>query len=71
MIPKSTCCGKYQEQENSFKVTNDKYVHDSKALPGLIENIIKSDSMMPIGKLITDDAYMMVIRFLNYRLCFS
>ena len=28
----------------SMKVT-DEHVHDSKALPGLIENIIKSDSM--------------------------
>ncbi len=26
-----------------MKVTDDEYVHDSKALPGLIDDIIKSD----------------------------
>ena len=41
-----------------MKVTDDEHVHDSKALPGLIENIIKSDnSMIPIGKLFADGAY--------------
>ena len=28
-----------------IKVTADEHVHDSKALPELVENIIKSDSM--------------------------
>ena len=41
-----------------MKVTDD-HIHDSKALPGLIEDIIKSDnSMIPIGKLLAiDGAY--------------
>ena len=39
----------------SMKVT-DEHVHDSKALPGLIENI-KSNNMTAIGKLIADGAY--------------
>ena len=29
----------------SIKVTDDEHVHDSKALPELVENIIKSDSV--------------------------
>ena len=37
-----------------MKVT-DEHAHDSKALPDLIENIKKSDSMVSIGKLIVDD----------------
>ena len=42
----------------SIKVTNDEHVHDSKALPELVENIIKSDGMTTaIGKLLGDDAY--------------
>ncbi len=40
----------------SIKVT-DEHFHDSKALPGLVENIIKSDSMAAIGKLFADGAY--------------
>ncbi len=40
-----------------MKVT-DEHVHDSKALPELVENIIKSDNMTPaaeaIGKLFGD-----------------
>ena len=40
----------------SMKVTDDEHVHDSKAVPGLIKDIIKSDnSMIPIGKLFADD----------------
>ena len=45
----------------SFKVT-DEHTHDSKALPGLIKGVIKSDSMTPtaaattIGKLFADGA---------------
>jgi hypothetical protein len=40
----------------SMKVT-DEHVHDSKALPGLVEDIIKSDKKMTSGKLIADGAY--------------
>ncbi len=42
----------------SMKVT-DEHVHDNKALPELVENIIKSDSMETaiIGKLFGDGAY--------------
>jgi len=41
----------------SMKVT-DEHSHDSKALPGLIEDIIKSDNnTIPIGKLFADGAY--------------
>src|SRR6185437_6990577 len=40
----------------SMKVTQ-KHVHDSKALPELVENIIKSDDMVSIGKLFGDGAY--------------
>ena len=40
----------------SMKVT-DEHVHDSKALPELVENIIKSDDMVSIGKLFGDGAY--------------
>ncbi len=38
----------------SIKVT-DEHVHDSKALPKLVENIIKSDSVTAICKLFGDD----------------
>jgi hypothetical protein len=46
---------------------NDEHVHNySKALTRLIEYIIQSDnSMVPIGKLYADGAYMMIMRFLN------
>ncbi len=40
----------------SIKVT-DEHVHDSKALPQLVENIIKSDNMTTLGKLFADGAY--------------
>jgi len=39
-----------------MKVT-DEHIHDSKALPELIENIIKSNEICPIGKLFGDGAY--------------
>jgi hypothetical protein len=39
----------------SIKVTADEHVHDSKALPELVENIIKSNKI--IGKLFGDGAY--------------
>ncbi len=41
----------------SIKVT-DEHVHDNKAVPELVENIIKSDSLTTaIGKLFADGAY--------------
>ena len=41
----------------SVKVT-DEHVHDSKAVPELVENIIKSDNVtIVIGKLFADGAY--------------
>jgi hypothetical protein len=55
MIFKNTCCCKRKDQEIlSIKVT-DEHVHDSKALPELIENIIKLGSMASIGELFGDD----------------
>jgi len=40
-----------------IKVT-DKHVHDSKPLPRLVDNIIKSDNVtVAIGKLFYDGAY--------------
>ena len=41
----------------SIKVTDDEHVHDSKALPELVENIITSSSMASLCKLFTDGAY--------------
>ena len=40
----------------SMKVT-DEHVHDSKTLPELVKNIIKSDKKITIGKLFADGAY--------------
>ena len=40
----------------SMKVT-DEHVHDSKALTGLVDDVIKSDKKITIGKLIADGAY--------------
>ena len=40
----------------SIKVT-DEHIHDSKALPKLVENIIESNSITAIGKLFADGAY--------------
>jgi transposase len=40
----------------SMKVT-DEHVHDSKALPELIDDVIESDKKITIGKLIADGAY--------------
>ncbi|MER5175215.1 MAG: transposase, partial [Candidatus Nitrosocosmicus sp.] len=40
----------------SMKVAADKHAHDSKALPELVENIIKSDSrQITVSKLFVDD----------------
>jgi hypothetical protein len=42
----------------SMKVTADEHVHDSKALPELVENVIKSNNVTAaIGKLFGDGAY--------------
>jgi hypothetical protein len=46
----------------SMQVTNE-HVHDSKVLPELVENIIKSNKI--IGKLFADGASMMVMIFLD------
>ncbi len=40
----------------SMKVT-DEHVHDSKALPELVDSILKSDKKIAIGKLFGDGAY--------------
>ncbi len=40
----------------SMNVT-DEHVHDGKVLPGLVDEVIKSDSMVSIGKLFADGAY--------------
>jgi hypothetical protein len=40
----------------SIKVT-DEHVHDSKALPELVDDIIKSDRTLSIGKIFADGAY--------------
>ncbi len=40
----------------SMKVT-DEHVHDSKALPELVDDIIKSNKIITIGKLFADGAY--------------
>ena len=40
----------------SMKVI-DEHVHDNKTLPDLVENILKSDNMVSIGKLLGDCAY--------------
>ncbi len=40
----------------SMKVT-DEQVHDSKALRGLVDEAVKSDNMISIGKLFADGAY--------------
>ena len=39
-----------------MRVTNE-HIHDSKALPGLVDEIIKSDKKITIGKLFADGAY--------------
>jgi hypothetical protein len=41
----------------SMKVTDDEHVHDSKALSELVNDIVKSDRKLTIGKLFADGAY--------------
>ena len=38
----------------SMKVTADEHVHDSKAVPELVDDIIKTNSMTAVGKLFAD-----------------
>ena len=38
-----------------MKITIDGYVHDSKALPELVNGVIKSDKKITIGKLLAED----------------
>jgi hypothetical protein len=48
----------------TMKVTDDEHVHDSKALPELVNEIVKSNKI--IGKLLfADDSPMKVIIFLD------
>ncbi len=51
-----------------MKVTDDEHVHDSKALPELIENIIKSNNMIAMDKLFAVSAYDSnnIFKFLTY-----
>ena len=50
----------------SMKITNEHF-HDSKALPGLINDIVKSDKIITIGKLFAYGAYDgdMICRYLS------
>ena len=41
----------------SIKVTDDEHVHDGKVLPELIDEVIKSDKKITIGRLFADGAY--------------
>ena len=58
-IFENTCVAVNINSKNilSVKVTADEHVHESKALPELVENIIKSDRKLTIGKLFGDGAY--------------
>ena len=40
----------------SIKVTDER-VHDSKALPGLVNDVMESDKRITIGTLLADGAY--------------
>ncbi len=40
-----------------MKVTGDEHVHDSKALPELVNDVMKSDKNIAIGKLFDDGSY--------------
>ena len=46
----------------SIKVT-DEHVHDSKALPGLVNDVIKSDNIISVGKLFAKMVLMKGIRY--------
>jgi hypothetical protein len=51
----------------AMKVTDDEHVHDIKALPGLVKDVIKSGNITPItiGKLFADGASTTVMVFLG------
>ena len=49
----------------SIKVTEDEHAHDSKMLPELVDEIIDSDSITTIGKLLADGASMKAMIFLD------
>jgi|1186.fasta_scaffold659170_1 hypothetical protein len=52
----------------SMKVVTDEHVHDSKVLPRLVEDVIKSGSIEAvavIGKLFADSASMIAMMFLD------
>ena len=40
-----------------MQITDDEHVHDSNALPELVDDAIKSDKKITIGKLFADGAY--------------
>ena len=48
----------------SMKVT-DKHVHDTKALPELVETIIESDGKLTIGKIFANSASIITMTFLD------
>ena len=48
----------------SIKVT-DEHAHDSKILPELVDEIIDSDNITTIGKLLADGASMKAMIFLD------
>jgi len=48
----------------SIKVTNE-HVHDSKALPILVNDVMKSNNVTAIGKLFADEASMIAMIFLD------
>ena len=54
-IFENTYSSKRQEHENTFHEGNDEHVHDNKALSELVENVIESDSVTAICKLLSDD----------------
>jgi hypothetical protein len=41
----------------AMKVTADEHVHDSKALPELVNDVMESDKKITTGKLFADGAY--------------
>ncbi len=56
-IFENTYRGKCKDQENSFNKVTDEHVHDSKALPELVNGVMKSDKEITIGKLFAGGSY--------------
>ena len=48
----------------SLNIT-DEHINDGKVLPKLVDDIVKSKNITVVGKIITDDAYTRVMRFIN------